>query len=130
MKKFVLLIMIGLLWVATCHAQQKEEGRIHFMETIHDFGNIKEDAGPQVYKFQFKNEGNAPIKIKSAKAECGCTRPEFPKNEIKPGETGYITVAYHPKGNRGGFTKIVTVRTTGMPGKIVLKIRGTVLPNN
>lgn len=128
MKRIGLLVVMLLVLVATCHAQKDNEGSIKFETTVHDFGNIKEDGGPQIYNFKFTNVGKTPIMIKSAKAECGCTRPEYPRKEIQPGESDYIKVAYHPKGNRGGFTKAITVRTTGTPGKIVLKIRGTVIP--
>ena len=129
MKKIGILIVMALFFVATCHAESEKEGSIKFETTVHDFGNIKETAGPQIYKFKFTNVGQAPLKIKNAKAECGCTKPEFPVKEIAPGESGYITVAYNPRGNRGGFTKTVTVRSTGSPGKVVLKIRGTVIPD-
>ena len=129
MKRIGLLIVLGLFLATTCFAETQREGSIKFETRTHDFGNIKEDGGPQVFKFKFTNVGSAPLKIMSAKAECGCTKPEYPQKEIKPGESDYITVAYHPRGNRGGFTKTVVVRSTGSPGKVVLKIRGTVIPN-
>lgn len=128
MKRIGLLIAFALLMMATCFAQKEDEAKIHFSTTTHDFGNIKEDGGLQVYKFEFTNEGTGPLTIKSARAECGCTKPEYPKEEIAPGASGFIKVAYNPKGFKGGFTKVVTVRCTGSPAKVNLKIRGTVIP--
>lgn len=109
-------------------AAEKSEASIKFENTTYDFGNIREDGGPATHVFTFTNEGKEPLKIISTKAECGCTRPEFPKEDIAPGEKGVIKVTYNPLGRPGGFTKIVTVRSNGSPGKINLKIRGTVIP--
>ena len=122
----VLIMLVSVFCVMT--AADKTKGKIHFAETIYDFGNIKEDGGPVTHEFQFTNEGKEPLLIKSARAECGCTKPVYPTNEIAPGAGDVIKVTYNPIGRPGGFTKVVTVRTTGNPGKVNLKIRGIVLP--
>lgn len=106
----------------------KSKGKLQFEKTTYDFGNIREEGGKVTHEFTFTNIGDEPVKINSARAECGCTRPEFPKEEIAPGASGVIKVTYNPLGRPGGFTKVVTVRCTGNPGKFNLKIRGTVIP--
>lgn len=130
MKKtvFMILVMLTLSSITNLYAADKTKGEIKFEQTIYDFGNIREDGGKVSHEFVFTNEGNDPIKITEARAECGCTIPEYPKNEIAPGESGVIKVTYNPLGRPGGFTKVVRVRCTGNPGKVNLKIRGTVLP--
>ena len=128
MKKLGLIILTLLAVVATMEAADKTKAKIKFESTTYDFGNIREDGGRVTHEFTFINEGSEPLKITSARAECGCTKPEYPKKEISPGEKGVIKVVYNPLGRPGGFTKVVTVRCTGNPGKINLKIRGTVLP--
>lgn len=128
MKKIGIALLMLMAIVMTGYAADKSKGKINFTETTYDFGNIKEDGGKVVHEFTFTNEGKDPLKITSARAECGCTTPEYPKKEIAPGDTGVIKVTYNPLGRPGGFTKAVTVRSTGNPGKVVLKIRGTVLP--
>ena len=80
------------------------------------------------HEFRFENTGDGSLVIHSAKAECGCTTPEYPKNAVAPGKDGIIKVTYNPLGRPGGFTKIVTVRCNGNPSKVTLKIRGTVAP--
>ena len=127
MKKLGLLALM-LLSILTMGAADQTKGRINFENTTFDFGNIRETGGPVSHEFEFTNTGTEPLKINSARAECGCTKPEYPKEEIAPGETGVIKVTYNPKGRPGGFTKVVTVRSTGNPGKVNLKIRGTVVP--
>lgn len=119
-------MMVAL--VASVQAADKSKGRIKFEKTTYDFGYIKEDGGKVTHEFTFVNEGEEPLKITSARAECGCTQPEYSKEEVPPGGKGVIKVTYNPLGRPGGFTKVVTVRCTGNPGKINLKIRGTVTP--
>ena len=128
MRRLTLTIMFILAAVAGIMAADKSKAQIKFDETVYNFGNIKEDGGKVTHEFPFTNVGSEPLKITDARAECGCTKPEFPKEEIAPGESGVIKVTYNPLGRPGGFTKVVTVRCTGNPGKVNLKIRGTVLP--
>lgn len=128
MKKIGLIVLLAMIFGLTLQAAEKNKAQINFEETTYDFGNIKEDGGKVTHEFIFTNKGKSPLKITSARAECGCTRPEYPKGEIAPGEKGIISVTYNPLGRPGGFTKVVTVRCTGSPGKINLKIRGTVVP--
>lgn len=121
-----LLLLMAVFTVAL--AADKTKAKISFEETVYDFGNIREDGGKVTHDFTFTNTGKDPLKIINARAECGCTKPEYPQTGIAPGETGVIKVTYNPLGRPGGFTKVVTVRCTGNPGKVNLKIRGTVLP--
>lgn len=130
MKKIGVLLLMMLAVVGITQAADKSKGSIKFEKTLYDFGNIKEDGGKVTHEFEFTNTGKDPIKITSARAECGCTTPEYPKGEIAPGESRVIKVTYNPLGRPGGFTKVVTVRCTGNPGKVNLKIRGTVLPKS
>lgn len=128
MKRLGIIVLMLMAFVVTVNAADKTKAKIKFEQTTHDFGNIKEDGGPVSCEFNFINEGEEPLKITSARAECGCTTPKYPKEEIAPGESGTIKVTYNPMGRPGGFTKVVTVRCSGNPGKVNLKIRGTVLP--
>lgn len=112
----------------TATASSKEKASISFGETIHNFGNIKEDGGPVSCEFEFVNTGGANLVVISATAECGCTTPEFPKQPIGPGKKGKIKVTYNPLGRPGGFDKVVTVKTNGKPSKVRLKVRGSVIP--
>lgn len=128
MKRISILLLLILGMVGAVVAADKSKAKIKFEKTTYDFGYIKEDGGPVTREFIFENEGSEPLIINSARAECGCTKPVYPKDAIAPGEKGVIKVTYNPAGRPGGFTKIVTVRCNGTPGKINLKIRGTVVP--
>lgn len=132
MKNLIAVIMAILIssYAFGSYAATKSKGEIHFPETVHDFGSIKENGGPVTVEFPFTNAGDGNLLIYEAKAECGCTTPEYPKAPIAPGKSGKIKVTYNPLGRPGGFDKVVTVKTNGKPGKVSLKIRGTVTPKD
>lgn len=132
MNKTILISLLAILCVAfgAYAKKDKKDGNAiaKFTEQNYNFGTIKEANGPITHVFEFINTGNANLVILDATAECGCTRPDFPKNPIAPGKKGKIKVTYNPAGRPGSFDKTVTVRTNGQPKKIRLKIRGSVIP--
>lgn len=132
-KIFMTSMVAAFLFVASPKADAKKktaggEAAIKFTESVYDFGTIAEKKGPVSHDFEFINTGNGNLVIISATAECGCTRPEYPKNPIAPGKKGKIKVTYNPLGRPGSFEKVVTVKTNGRPKKARIKIRGSVNP--
>lgn len=97
-----------------------------FVEKVYDFGSIEEKKGAVSHDFVFTNEGDGNLVILNATAECGCTRPDYPKEPIAPGRKKSVKVTYNPAGRPGPFDKTVTLTTNASPRKIRLKIRGTV----
>ena len=87
----------------------------------HDFGRLSK--GEMVsYSFKFTNTGNANLLVKECTATCGCTVADFPKNEIKPGEEGFITVSFNSANKHGQQIQTVTVGTNAQPSRYILKI--------
>lgn len=124
MKRSI-LTLIALLALLPVWAQPK----IVFTEKSHDFGNIKEDAKNVSCEFRFVNEGDEPLVILSATAECGCTRPKYPMQPIAAGQGGVISVTFKPKGYKGEFVKEVKVKTNDKKAKTIrLRISGVVIP--
>ena len=128
--KFSRIVTLCLIFLVslTMLAADKGKPSIKFEQQTFDFGIIKEKNGPVTHEFQFRNMGNANLIIHSATAECGCTKPTFTENAIAPGKTGTVKVTYNPAGRPGGFTKVITIRCNGNPGKVKLKITGRVTP--
>ena len=121
---FALLLFVILGFNAA--AQNTTDMRFQTME--HDFGKIKEDGGSAVYNFNFANMGNVPLVISSVNASCGCTTPEWSKEPVLPGKSGFIKVAYNPLNRPGSFSKTVTVVANIPGGSKILKISGDVTP--
>lgn len=123
------LFIAGILFCTSLFAQDavtEEKGVFEFETTTLDYGTIAHKSDG-VRAFKFKNVGNAPIVITGVKGSCGCTVPTKPKGPVMPGETAEIGVKYAT--NRvGAFTKTVTVTSNASEEKVLLRIKGKVLP--
>lgn len=130
MKKLIsLLAAVVLAAASTAVALESGVAKIEFASKSHDFGNIPEKGGAVRCAFEFTNAGDAPLAIISATASCGCTRPAFPKEPVKPGKKGVIKVTFLPDGRPGEFNKDIKIRTNAKgQKKVVLKITGVVIP--
>jgi len=129
MKRLLILLLLtapftGLL--AQDDAAKSSSGAIFKFEHMEfDFGKIKQ--GDQVgHIFKFTNEGTEPIIITQAHGSCGCTVPDWPKEPIKPGETGEIKVTFNSAGKMGVQDKTVTINSNATVNPIVLHVKGTV----
>lgn len=91
----------------------------------HDFG-VADEGDIVKYKFKFTNTGKEPLIISNAKASCGCTVPNWPKEPVAPGATGEINVEFNTKGKPGPQSKRVTVTANTNPTETFLEIKGEV----
>lgn len=104
-----------------------QKAEIVFKTEIHDFGTIREVAGPTSCTFTFTNTGKAPLVINNVQASCGCTTPVWTKSPVLPGKTGVVKATYDPTGRPYSFDKTITVTSNAAnKGSVVLHIKGTV----
>ncbi len=105
MKKSVSILFLGiavavmagispLKWKAT----SIELGKVSINET-------------KSLSFEFTNSSNESITILEAKGSCGCTNVQFPKQEIKSGETASISADFR-SGKVGAFKKNIRIKTS------------------
>ncbi len=92
---------------------------------VHDFGAFQENLGLVSCTFKAVNTGTEPVVVLAARANCGCTRPTYPKTPIAPGDTLSIGVSYDPTGRPGKFSKQIKVDTNC--GSQHLLIKGSVI---
>lgn len=106
----------------------RELTSIEYFESEHNFGNVFYPSDNK-YTFKFKNTGDAPLVIESAKASCGCTVPNKPEEPILPGEIGELDVIFRPKNGQIGqqVTKKVTVTANTNPRETYLEITANVM---
>ena len=113
---------------ATPAADQKPEGPLPVMEfeaMDHDFGVVAE--GQKVsYTYKLKNTGAAPLIIQSAQPSCGCTVPDWTKEPIPAGGSGYVKAEFDTKGKVGPNTKTITVTANTWPKQTTLKFKASV----
>lgn len=129
MKRLFTLLTAFILIIGLPAAYgQQQLADIKFEKMEHPFGKIKQEAGPAVCNFNFANTGKVPLVISSVNASCGCTTPEWSKEPLLPGKTGFIKVSYDSKTHPGPFSKTITVIANVPNSTRVLTISGDVIP--
>ena len=106
-----------------------EAATIDFDETIIDFGTVMEGEVIN-HVFTFKNNGKNPLIISDARSTCGCTVPKWPKDPIEPGNDNEIEVSFNTENRPGYQDKPITIYSNTLPGKTVLRLKGTVNKKN
>lgn len=111
-------------------AEEKPAGPLpafEFSTTDHDFGTIKE--GEKVsYTYSFKNTGQAPLIIQNAQPSCGCTVPEWSKEPIPVGGTGFVKAEFDSNGKPNIQNKTITVTANTWPKVTTLRFKAMVTP--
>ena len=124
MNKRLTLTFAALFAAITLSAQPK----LTFDKTQHDFGKVSESDGAASYGFAFKNTGTAPLIIQDVRTTCGCTTPEWTREPVRPGATGFIKVSYDVKGRPGAIDRTIAVYSNSAPSPANLRIIGEVTP--
>lgn len=104
---------------------------VKFTETIYDFGEIKEEQGQASHEFKFKNAGTVPVKLTDVKASCGCTTPDWTRDNVAPGKEGMVKAIYNTANRPGPFQKTITVKAqpeNGQEEVHIITIKGNVIP--
>lgn len=115
---------------AAAPADEKPEGplpKMDFETTEHDFGTIKEGDVVE-HTYAIKNTGEAPLIIQSAQPSCGCTVPDFSKEPIPVGGTGYVKAKFDSNGKQNIQNKTITVTANTWPKQTVLRFKAMVTP--
>jgi hypothetical protein len=109
---------------------EKPEGPLPtftFNTTEHDFGTINEGQVVE-YTYSFKNTGQAPLIIQNAQGSCGCTVPEWSKEPVPVGGTGFVKAKFDSNGKPNVQNKTVTVTANTWPKQTVLRFKAMVTP--
>jgi hypothetical protein len=115
---------------ATSQVDEKPEGPLPsfvFPKTEHDFGTINEGDVVE-HTFTFTNTGNAPLIIQGVQASCGCTAPDWTKDPIPVGGTGFVKAKFDSQGKPNINNRTVTVTANTWPKQTVLRIKAMVTP--
>ena len=110
--------------------ETKPEGPVPTMEfaTIeHEIGTINEGDVVE-HTYSFKNTGAAPLIIQNAQGSCGCTVPDWSKEPIPVGGTGFVKAKFDSNGKPNAQNKTVTVTANTWPKQTVLRFKAMELP--
>lgn len=68
------------------------------------------------HTFTFTNTGTQPLIIDRVDVTCGCTSPDWTKEAVMPGKTGFVKAKYNSAGRMGQQKKAITIHSnTGEP---------------
>ncbi len=106
---------------------KKGAAEIAFDKVEHDFGTVNEGDIVET-TFVVSNPGKTDLIITNAQASCGCTVPTWPKEPIKPGQSGKIEVSFNTSGKPNRQSKSITLTTNTESGMESLILKGSVVP--
>jgi hypothetical protein len=109
--------------------ETKPEGPLpvmSFSNMDHDFGTIKEGDVVE-YTYAFKNTGEAPLIIQGAQGSCGCTVPDWSREPIPVGGTGFVKAKFDSNGKPNIQNKTVTVTANTWPKTTTLRFKAMVV---
>ena len=126
MKKLILGLGLILAFSFGVQAQELITGpAIELDKDVHDYGDI-ENGGDGTCEFTVTNIGTEPLIISRCKGSCGCTVPSYPREPIKPGDTGEIEIVYSPGKQQGSQNKTITITANTNPISTTLNISANV----
>ena len=107
---------------------QSKGAEISFEHLAYDFGTLLESIGFAKHQYPFTNTGTQALFIQQVHTSCGCTTPDWTRDTILPGKTGFIEASYETVNRLGEFKKTITVYSNALSSPIVhLDIAGNVV---
>lgn len=97
---------------------------VELPESEKDFGTIPLNEKRE-YVFKLVNTGNKPLVVYDVTTSCGCTKAEYGKEPVRPGETLDLKVIYNAE-DKGRFRKNLTVYCNVEESPLKLTVWGVV----
>ena len=98
-----------------------------FKKNAFHFGKIQEGTIIKQYVI-FKNSGKAPLIIEDYGIECTCTKVEYPRYPIPPGQTDSLLLIFDSKGKKGKQDREVILYVNTKQKEASFRFTMTVIP--
>ena len=93
-------------------------------QTEYDFGTFSMSERQECI-FRITNSGSSLLMVQDVVTSCGCTKVEYDKHPVPPGQSMDLKVIYEAE-ESGRFTKVVTVYSNAETSPVRLRIAGNV----
>ena len=116
-------LYLGLITGSRSSKSSGQTTQVSVNQTELDFGNFPKEE-KQERSFVLTNTGKGLLVIQDIVTSCGCTKVEYSKEPVRPGETLEVKVIYEAE-KAGYFRKIVTVYSNAEDSPLRLTVKGT-----
>ena len=123
-KKTVIRLLVALI-VGSSPWGALSAQTLTATEPVLDCGTTGYEV-PVTATFQLWNKGQQPIRIMEVHPDCGCTKVQFPKEEIAVGESFKVLLTYDGR-QLGHYYKQAAVVANGMEEPLYLAMKGVIL---
>lgn len=126
----VILVVAGIFWYFFFDVSDLQAGDNQALTEIRiagdslDLGRMKYHDRREI-TFTIANTGDHPLLIKDVQPSCGCTRAEWNKRPVQPGDSTAVSLLFEPN-SLGRFMKSIEVVCNTPQRLHILKIRGEV----
>ena len=115
-------LYLGLITGSRSSKSSGQTTQVSVNQTELDFGNFPKEE-KQERSFVLTNTGKGLLVIQDITTSCGCTKVEYSKEPVRPGETLEVKVIYEAE-KAGYFRKIVTVYSNAEELPLRLTVKG------
>jgi hypothetical protein len=81
----------------------------------------------KVLPFPIRNSNTTPLNILESRSECDCTFMRVPEGPVPQGGSADTEIVFTGRARPGPLFRRIIVITDGVPERIILNIRGTVM---
>jgi hypothetical protein len=127
MRYLVCLLLAVVMMINVRQVSAEAVPKLTVENPTVEFGTVKEGA-PVEAVFRLKNNGTAPLELRSIQPACGCTVAASSSSVIAPGATSEVRATFDTAGFQGPKVKTIRIYTNDpQQPTSVLTLRGTVL---
>jgi ABC-type molybdate transport system substrate-binding protein len=120
----VLIISAGLTFAQEVTTAPKDTAVITFEKSVYDFGSLK--PGSHTFEFSYVNTGKGPLVLTNVAPGCGCTKADWSKEPLKPGEKAVIKATYTAS-SVGPIQKGITIYSNAKNSVVSISFKATVI---
>lgn len=138
-KYLTMAVLLTAIWLSSCKTGDPgqsdsvvfevkltdKQADIRFDTLECNFGTVVEGERLIAY-FDYTNTGEGELLIQKVEASCGCTRVDWDKKALAPGERATLSVIFESSGRRGKQYKTIRVHSNAPDPLTILSIRATV----
>ena len=117
-------LYLGLITGSRSEKPSGQTTELSVNQTVMDFGSFPKDE-KQERSFVLTNTGKGLLVVHDVTTSCGCTKVEYSKQPVRPGETLELKVIYEAE-DAGHFNKTVTVYCNTDNSPLRLKVKGDI----